>query len=123
MSKTRREGRPAVGTKMYSVSEHLYYISGKTVPVMEYCVCEAEVQGFYQGGYVEICLVGKLPGRGMTPYRYPLKDVGARVFYAPREAAMLAKQMTEKYEQTWGWTGDPPMRRTWEKYLTGAHEK
>lgn len=123
MSKTKREERPAIGTKMYAVNEHLYYIPGKTAPVLEYCICEAEVLGFYQGGYVEICLIGKFPGRGMVPYYYPLKDVGARVFYTPREAAMLAKQMTEKYERTLGWMGDPPMRRTWEKYLTGAYKK
>ncbi len=113
----KRNERPAFGTKMYSVHEHLYYIPGRAGPVSEYCVCEAEVQGFFQGGYVEICLLGKLPGRGMTPYRYPLKDVGKQVFYTPREAAELAKRMTEKYERDWGWTGDPPIRRSWTHLL------
>lgn len=51
------------------------------------------------------------------PYRYRLKDVGEKVFYTPREAAVLAKQMTEKYERTWAWMNDPPMRRTWAHLL------
>ncbi len=113
----KRGERPAIGTKMYSVHEHLYYTSGRTAPVMEYCVCEAEVRGFFEGGYVEICLTGKIPDKGMVPYRYPLKDVGKQVFYTPREAAELAKKMTEKYEQTWAWMNDPPMRRPWANLL------
>ena len=119
----KREKRPEIGTTMYSVHEHLYYIPGHAAPVMEYCICEAKVQGYFQGGYVEICLLGKLPDRGMTPYRYPLKDVGTRVFYTPREAAELAKQLTEKHEKTWGWTGDPPMRRNWEYLLDQQPEE
>lgn len=109
----KRNERPAVGTKMYSVHEHLCYIPGRAAPVVEYCVCEAEVRDFFEGSYVEICLTGKIPDKGMVPYRYRLKDVGEKVFYTPREAAELAQRMTEKYERTWGWMGDPPMRRPW----------
>ena len=109
----KRNERPAIGTKMYSVHEHPYYIPAETAPVIEYCVCEAEVQGFFEGGYVEICLRGEIPDKGMVPYRYRLKDVGEKVFYTPREAAELAQRMTEKYERTWIWMGDPPMRRPW----------
>lgn len=110
----KRNERPAIGTKMYSVHEHLYYDKSiRTSPLTEYCVCEAEVRGFFEGGYVEICLTGKIPDRGMVPYRYRLKDVGEKVFYTPREAAELAQRMTEKHERTWGWMGDPPMRRPW----------
>lgn len=39
------------------------------------------------------------------------------MFYTPKEAALLAKAMTESYEQTWSWMNDPPLRRTWECYL------
>lgn len=113
----KREKRPEIGATMYSVQEHLYYIPDRASPVREYCVCEAEVRGFFVGGYVEICLTGKIPGKGIVPYRYPLKDVGKQVFYTPHEAAVLAKQMTEKYERTWGWMRDPPMRRTWAHLL------
>lgn len=103
---------------MYSVHEHLYFIPDCTAPVMEYCVCEAEVRGFFQGNDIEICLVGELPNnRGMTPYDYPLKDVGERIFYTPREAAELAKKKTEQYERKWAWMNDPPMRRPWAHLL------
>ena len=114
MQMMKRKDWPKVGTKMYSVHEHLYHVPGRAAPVMEYCVCEAEVTGFFEGGFVEICLVGKMP------YRYPLKDLGSRVFYMPYEAAVLAKQMTEKYEQTWAWMKDPPMRRPWAHLLEGS---
>lgn len=109
----KRKDWPKVGTKMYSVHEHLYYVPGRAAPVMEYCVCEAEVQGYFQGGYVEICLVGNLPDRGLVPYHYPLKDVGSYVFYTPYEAAVLAEQITEKYERAWAGMKDPPLRRPW----------
>lgn len=102
---------------MYSVHEHLYYIKDRTAPVLEYCVCEAKVTGFYKGGYTEICLVGPNPGGFQTPYRYKLSEIGRKLFFTARDAAALAKQMTETYEHTWGWMNDPPMRRTWEKYL------
>lgn len=59
---------------MYSVHEHLYYIKGRTAPVLEYCVCEAKVTGFFKGGYTEICLVGPNPNGFQTPYRYKLSD-------------------------------------------------
>lgn len=111
----KKKNLPDIGTAMYSVHEHFYYIPGHVAPVKEYCVCDAEVKEYFQEGrYAEIRLVGKLPGRGMTPYHYSPKDVGTRLFYSPREAAEQAKRMTEKYENTWD---VPPMRRTWEKFL------
>ena len=53
--------KPEVGTKMYAVKEHRYYVKDKPAPLLEYCVCEMEVTGFYKGGYVEICLTGISP--------------------------------------------------------------
>lgn len=117
-----RNTRPEIGTKMYSVHEHLYYIEKHAGPVLEYCVCEAEVTGFFQGGYTEVCLVGLSPEGYRTPYRYKLSDIGSKVFYTAKEAAQLAQKMTEQYERTWGWIGAPDiqLRRTWEKYLSGG---
>lgn len=119
-----RTVRPDIGTKMYSVHEHHYYIKEHPAPLREYCVCEAEVIDFIQGGYTEVELRGKSPGGFMTPYRYRLSDIGKRIFYTPREAALLAKDMTEQYEKTWGRIGSPetPMRRPWEKYLDTSGE-
>lgn len=93
--------RPDIGTKMYSVREHLYYIQNHAGPLLEYCVCEAEVTGFFEGGYVEVRLRGKSPEGFMTPYFYKLSEIGTRVFYTAEEAARLAKDMTERYEKTW----------------------
>ena len=115
----RHNNRPKIGTKMYTVQEHLYYIPGYPAPVTEYCVCEGEVKRFFTAGYTEIILVGPSPEGYTTPYRYPLRKIGKRVFYTAEEAALLAKDMTERHEHTWGWIGEPafPMRRPWEKYL------
>ena len=53
-----------------------------------------------------------------TPRFHKLSDIGKQiVFYTAREAAMYAKDLTEKYERTWGWCLKRPLRRTWEKYL------
>lgn len=110
--------RPEIGTVLWSVHEHLYYAPDRVGPVMEYCVCDAAVTGYYEGGFVEICVTGKSPDGYCTPYRYKLSDLGKCIFFTPREAAELAQRETERYERTWGRiTGDPPMRRTWEKYL------
>lgn len=104
---------------MYSVHDHLYYIKEKAAPILEYCVCEGEVTGFFQGGFTEICLRGRSPKGFWTPYRYKLSDVGTKIFYTAKEAAELARKMTDTYERTWGWLGEPdiPMRRSWDNLL------
>ena len=112
--------KPPVGTKMYFVRENYYYVPGDPAPKMEYCVCEGEIKEFLIGGFTEIYMVGPGPARHekvqvVTIRR--LDEIGERVFYTAKEAAMLAKKKTEKYESAWGWTMDGPMRRTWEKYL------
>lgn len=111
--------KPDIGTEMYFVEEHRYYVAGCAGPVLEYCVCSGRVRGFYKKGYEEIVISGKSPQGYMTPYRFKISDVGIKAFYTPKEAAILAKEMTKKYEDTWGWLGKPdiPMRRTWEVYL------
>lgn len=114
--------RPTVGTKMYSVHEHRYYIKSHPAPLLEYCVCESVVTGFFRGGYTEVCLTGLSPEGYPTPYRYKLSEIGTEVFYTAREAAKLAKQETEKYENTWRKFGGPniPLRRPWENYLVDS---
>lgn len=108
---------PKVSTKMYLVYEHLYHIPDRAAPVKEYCVCEAEVQGYFTGGCTEIRLVGPNPEGFMTPYFYRINEIGKKIFYTAKEAALLALQMTEKYEQALGWINDLPMRRPWTHYL------
>ena len=115
--------RPEIGTKMYSVHEHRYYVEGRTAPVLEYCVCEAEVKSFFTGGFTEVRLVGNDPNGHRTPYSYPIAEIGEKLFYTPREAAEHAKTLTEKYENTWKTMDGRPMRRTWEKFLSQEREE
>ena len=113
----KRKNWPAVGTKMYFVVEHRYYIPDHAAPMMEYCVCEGEVTGYFTLGYTEMHLVGSNPDGFTAPSHYKVKEIGEKVFFTPREAALLAKHMTKKYEQAWGWMGNPPMRRPWIVFL------
>lgn len=116
--------RPEIGTKMYSVHEHLYYIKNHAGPILEYVVCNAVVTGFYTMGYTEVCLTGKDPDGYNTPYRYPLNKIGKSIFYTTKEAAEHAKLLTERYEHAWGWLGAPdiPMRRSWETLLLDTRD-
>lgn len=84
-----RTQKPPIGTPMWHVLEHLYYEKNRAGPLMEYVVREARVTGYFQGGYTEIRLTGKNAGGFMTPYSYPLKDIGEKLFYTPEEAARL----------------------------------
>lgn len=110
--------RPAIGTKMYSVWEHFYHVQGCASPRIEYCVCEGTVTGFYEGGYIEIRLLGPNPDGYMTPYYHRLGDIGKRIFFTPYEAAQYAKKTTESYENGfWGQFEKEPLRRPWEHLL------
>lgn len=116
-----KQKRPEVGTVMWDVHENLYYDRTVDVaPLKEYVVTSAPVTGYYEGGFVEICMVGPVPkGNRSFPYprRHKLSDIGKTVFGTAREAALYAKELTEKYERTWGRCLKRPLRRTWEKYL------
>lgn len=112
--------RPAIGCKLYIVVEHLYYLREHTAPVKEYCVCEVKVSEYIERGYIEIKVIGKSPEGYETPYFYKLTDIEKRIFYSPRDAAILARSMTKKYEKIWGAiirSPGIPMRRPWEKLL------
>ena len=116
-----KQKRPEIGTILWDVHENLYYdYSLSTAPLPEYVVTSAPVTGFYEGGFVEICMVGPVPnGDRSFPYprRHKLSNIGKTVFGTALEAAIYAKQLTEKYERTWGWCLKQPLRRTWKKYL------
>ena len=116
-----RQERPEIGSILWDVHEHLYYDKSVRIsPLTEYVVTPGEVVGYFEGGFVEVKLVGEVPGHGRLPRHHKLSDIGKRkVFYTAREAALYAKELTEKHERTWAWTKDPPMRRTWEQYLEG----
>lgn len=95
--------RPPVGTKVYGVHEHLYYVPNCPWPLLKYVVSEGAVTGYFVGHYVSICTVETLPGRGRVPYRYRLNDVGEELFFTREEAETLAAKLTaekgDQYEQ------------------------
>lgn len=115
-----RVDKPEIGSEMYAVFEHLY--SSKSAParsLKEYCVCKGTVRGFYTGNYTDVCLLFQRPDGAPFLSYYKLEDISKKLFYTAADAAELAKRMTEKYEQTWGWIGAPefPMARPWEDLL------
>lgn len=113
--------KPPIGTTMYAVHEHLYHTPDHWGPFTEYCVCEGTVDRFIYGRKTEFVIVGPSPDGYSTPYYYFIADIGKKVFYTPKEAALYAKQLTERYEQIW--KNDAPLRRTWEHYITETEEK
>ena len=118
----KKEKRPAIGTILWDVHENLYYDKSlRTAPLAEYVVTPGEVTGFFEGRDVSVRLSGPIPKGNHsfpTPRHHKLSEIGKTVFYTAREAAELAKKRTEEKEKTITWAGEPPMRRTWEKYLT-----
>lgn len=116
-AKTPRKGKkyPAIGTTMYSVHEHRYYIPGRAAPMMEYCVSAGTVKGFIEGRYAEVVILGKAPEGYRELYYYKIADMGKKFFYSRQEAEQLAEQKSDQYERAWGWLGEPdiPLRRSW----------
>jgi hypothetical protein len=120
MPDNEKRNYPPVGTIMYCVREHMYYVPGRAGPKTEYVVFCGEVTGHLGGNRKEFRLRGK-SADGYIVITYPmLQDIGERYFYTAREAAELARSMTEDYERRWAWTerwGDVPLRRPWEHLL------
>lgn len=116
----RSDNRPPIGTTFYVVREHLYYVLNRAGPMLEYIVCAGKVRRFIIGNRAEMELI--LENAGANNLAYPeIKEIGKTVFHTAREAALLAKAMTEDYERRWAWTerwGDVPLRRPWEHLLT-----
>ena len=104
--------KPEIGDEMWDVSEHLYHVAGRASPLLEYVVCAVRVKGYFKGSYVSMDVTD-----GKTPRRYKLSEIGTRVFYTAREAALYAKRLSDRSDAVWMKTGSPPVRRTWAKYL------
>ena len=118
-----KENIPEIGTTMYCVTEHYYYKPGFTAPFMEYVVQAGQVKRILEQAKPEIELCGKGPDGPLEVEYRKIRDIGRKVFYTAREAAMLAKHMTEEYERERFWSANVPMRRTWERLLneSAAH--
>ena len=110
-----RQGK--IGDLFWVVVEHFYTSKGSFICKKEYCVCEAEVKELIPE-WDEMVLRGPGPDGYRQIHYYKNKDIGKKVFRTPREAALYARQLTEKNDQVWAdMIGEQPMRRTWEKYL------
>ena len=116
-----RVPKPPIGTSMWHVLEHLYYDKAHAGPLTEFVIREARVTSYFQGGYTEVRLRGRNAGGYMTPYSYPLSDIGRRLFCTPEEAARLAKRMTEDEEKKLWCT--EPLRRPWAEYILPEAEQ
>lgn len=108
---------PPIGTILYVVQEHLYYEKDKrTSPFREYAVCPGtlkEIRPIRKQTELRIVVDNK-QANNVAYLR--LNDVGKTWFYTAREAALVAKSLTEKEEQRFPWNA--PMRRSWEKLLS-----
>jgi len=116
----KRRPRPPLGTTMFCVLEHRYYIPGRAGPAFEYVVFEGKVKGYIEGGWVDMMLRGVGADGGVELVERRLQDIGTKVFHTAVEAARLARDMTEDYERRWAWMarwGDIPLRRPWAALL------
>lgn len=111
--------KPILGDTMYFVREHFYRVPGHAAPLVEYCVCEGTVCGFFTGKYKEVELTGKNPDGFQTPAYFKMSQIGKTLFFGPEAAAKLAEKKTVEYEKVWNWAGGPqfPMRRSFAHLL------
>jgi len=104
--------KPELGTTMWDVREHLYYSEGKAAPLREFVVEKVYVKGYFKGRYVSIDV-----SDGATPRRYKVSDIGKRLFFTAREAAIYAKKLSDEADMIELRYGGQPVRRSWEMYL------
>ena len=114
--------KPPVGTMVWFVAEHLYYVPGHAAPEMEYSVYQGEVKGYRVGNWTDVNLKYRCEEGHIKLADVVLSADRPKIFDNPKDAALLAKEKTDDYLKHWGWVwhmwpDTPPMRRAWEKYL------
>lgn len=112
----KREDWPEIGTQLYFVCEHIYNTEDR-IANKEYVVCSGELTGYNENGSSTLMrIVGPGPkGYLSVSYCRP-QEIGIKVFYSVKEAAQLAKRMTDQEDKVWG-AVQPPMRRPWAHLL------
>lgn len=109
--------RAQVGDVFWLVVEHFYTPEGSPLVEKEYCVVSGTVSRLLPK-WDEMALTGLGPDGYTQMHYYKIKDIGKRVFRTRKEAALYARELTEKNDRVWSYmVGEKPMRRTWEKYL------
>ena len=119
--------RPPVGTKVWFVSEHLYY-AGRASPELEYSVYQGEVLGYRTGNWTDVQIRYRCEEGYIKLTDIQLSASTPKIFDNPRDAALLAQSMTNDHVRRWGWTWSmwpdtPPMRRKWENYLKDGGDR
>ena len=118
-----RVWKPDIGTNVWFVTEHLYYVPGRNAPEHEYCVYQGEIIRYRVGAWTDAVIKYRCEEGYTKLTDVALKANDPRIFDNPRDAALLAREYTEEYMRRWRWIWNmwrdtPPMRRSWEKYIT-----
>lgn len=108
----KREDWPKIGTQFYFVCEHLYDHGHK-----EYVVCSGELVKYTNGERLSLMqIVGPGPdGHTSVTYGRP-QEIGIKMFYSAKEAAQVAKRLSDQYDKVWC-AMEPPIRRPWANLL------
>ena len=118
----KKDDLPKVGSCCWAVFEHLYYIPGIAAPQMEYCVAKAEITSvFAVGRNQEIRYTYQSPEGHLLIGYSKVHDIGMQgksCFLTSEEAVLEAKRRTDTYDRTWEFTGETPIRRSWEHILS-----
>lgn len=115
--------RPQIGANVWFVAAHYYYVPGRAAPELEYSVYQGKIRGYHTGGFTE-AVIDYRCDEGYAKIAYiALNQNNPRIFDNPMEATLLAREKTEEHMRAYGWRWElwpetPPMRRSWEKYLT-----
>lgn len=98
----KRDAWPDIGTQLYFVCEHIYSTKSK-VSNKEYVVCSGKLTGYNENGRLTLMrIVGPNAYGYMTPFYCKPQEIGSIVFYSVKEAAQLAKRLTDHEDNVWG---------------------
>lgn len=114
--------RPQIGTNVWFVAEHYYYVPGRAAPELEYSVYQGKIRGYRMGRWTDASIEYQSEEGYIKLIDIAMNANTPKIFDNPRDAALLARDKTDAHMRRWGWVLElwpetPPMRRTWEKYL------
>ena len=120
--------KPPVGTEVWFVTEHFWRRPGATAwqPEYEFMVFKGTVRSYYTINWTDVCIQYREFENGpIELIEIRLSADKQKIFDNSRDAALLAREMTEDYLRHWGWLWTsglwpdmPPMPRRWEHYLS-----
>lgn len=128
---TAKLWKPDTGTIVWFACEHNWRRPGadKWQPEYEFMVYQGEVVSYRVGNWTSVCLRYRSEEGPIRLIDIRLDSENPKIFDNPKDAALLARRMTDEYLKHWGWVWRqhpdmPPMPRRWEKYLQeDVHEQ